>query len=110
MERKRNAPFGFKAWRVFSVKNLVTLVAELFEPRGNRGDDVRKILLEIFHVRFQVGFLVVGADQSERVLPGGQDVRAAIFVFLENLYDHRGAARLGNALPPRAHATAWVVR
>ena len=68
---ERNAALGFKARSVFTVKKLVTLIAELLEPGGNRGIDPDEILLEIFHVRFQIGLFVVRADQSERVLPGG---------------------------------------
>ena len=47
-----NAALGFKARRVFPVKNLVTLVAELLQPFGNSGIEFREILLEIFDVRF----------------------------------------------------------
>src|SRR5689334_14338642 len=41
---ERNTSLGFKARRVFPVKNLVALVAELLEPGGNRGIDRREIL------------------------------------------------------------------
>ena len=101
---------GFKPRRVLAVKKLVTLVAKLFEPRGNGGIDFREILLEIFDVRFQIGFFLVRADQSKRALPGRQDVGAAIFIFLQNFHDHRGTARLRELFFVDVYDSEWGLR
>src|ERR1019366_4605497 len=89
-----DASLGFKARRVFFVKDAMALVEELLELRGNGGVDAGEIFFEIYDFGFKIGFLFVGADQTESALPGRKDVGAAILILLQGLDNERGASGL----------------
>ena len=93
---KGEAALGFKGGRLLVVKYAVTLLVELFEPFGNAGIDPAKIFFEIFNVGFEIGLVVVGADQMKSLLPEREDVGTAVLVFLEGLDDQGGAPGLRN--------------
>ena len=91
---KREAALGFKGRRLLVVKHAVTLLVELLEPFRNAGIDRAKIFFEIFNVGFEIGLIVVGADQMKSLLPEREDVGTAVLVFLEGLDDQGGATGL----------------
>ncbi len=83
-----------KARRRLVVKDAVTLLIEFFELLGDAGIDPCKILFEVFDVGFEIGLVVVGADQMKNLLPNRKDVGTAIVVFLEGLDDQGGTPGL----------------
>src|SRR5260370_40228240 len=72
----------------------MTLLVEFFELLGNAGIDPVKILFEILDVGFEIGLVVVSADQMKDLLSDREYVGTATVVFLESLNDQRGAAGL----------------
>jgi hypothetical protein len=91
---KGEAALGFKGRRLLVVKYTVTLLVELFEPFGNAGIDPAKIFFEIFNVGFEIGLLVMGADQMKSLLPEREDVGTPVVVFLKRLDDQGRASGL----------------
>src|SRR6267154_1947393 len=89
---KRNASFRLKRQRVTFEQDVVALVEELLELRGNSGIDTGEIFFQIFDVGLEIRLLHMRAKQAEGALPGGKNVGAAIFIFLQDLHDHRGTS------------------
>ena len=96
MVGKREAALGFKGRRLLVVKHAVTLLVEHLESCRDAGIKAPKIFFEIFNVGFEIGLVVVGADQMKDLLPEREDVGTAVLVFLEGLDDQGGAAGLRN--------------